>query len=354
MGRKRIAWLDYARSIAIVCVCICHSTEIFYHGVLIGESDVTNALWFLLNSLYTFGRIGVPLFLMLTGALMLGKDIAPNVFYKKYFFPLLITTEIWIIINTIFTCLINSCSINLKTLAKQILFFENPYLQHMWYMPMILGIYVVLPVLSTIVKNNRLSDLIFPILFTFCVFFFIPTINAVANKNYNTVLDISFFGGIYGLYVILGYYIYNINIKIKINLKRLTFIFVVAFLISSFIQYFLHINKMFTISFLWYSSPFILIMSTVLFVFLKNIDINSEKINSISKKLSQKSFGIYLTHNIILTLIQKYIFGSLYFNNVSIIFKIILLFISSLLFSYLITSMVFKISKKLSKLLFNM
>ncbi|MFY9198788.1 MAG: acyltransferase family protein [Acutalibacteraceae bacterium] len=83
MGRKRIAWLDYARSIAIVCVCICHSTEIFYHGVLIGESDVTNALWFLLNSLYTFGRIGVPLFLMLTGALMLGKDIAPNVFYKK-------------------------------------------------------------------------------------------------------------------------------------------------------------------------------------------------------------------------------------------------------------------------------
>lgn len=80
----------------------------------------------------------------------------------------------------------------------------------MWYMPMILGIYVVLPVLSTIVKNNRLSDLIFPILFTFCVFFFIPTINAVANKNYNTVLDISFLGGIYGLYVILGYYIYII------------------------------------------------------------------------------------------------------------------------------------------------
>lgn len=75
MTKSRKIWLDVVRATAILCVVLCHSVEAFYHPVLLGQLQVSFPLWNIENLLFTIGRIGVPLFLATTGALMLPRII---------------------------------------------------------------------------------------------------------------------------------------------------------------------------------------------------------------------------------------------------------------------------------------
>ena len=119
MSKSRKPWLDIIRATAILCVVLCHSVEAFYRPVLLGQLRLSFPFWNIENLLFTVGRIGVPLFLATTGALMLPRDY-PDVsaFYKKSLFPLFLTTEIWIFFNYIFYCLIASLK---KTFAVGII-----------------------------------------------------------------------------------------------------------------------------------------------------------------------------------------------------------------------------------------
>ena len=58
----RITWIDYVRCIAILLVILMHASE------QAGVSDL-----FSRSLLSSIGRLGVPLFLMISGALMLPK-----------------------------------------------------------------------------------------------------------------------------------------------------------------------------------------------------------------------------------------------------------------------------------------
>ena len=70
---NRISWLDYARTFAILCVIVVHSTESIYPI----NADTMAMLPFvkkiIVISLFTFGRLGVPVFLFLTGYLLLDR-----------------------------------------------------------------------------------------------------------------------------------------------------------------------------------------------------------------------------------------------------------------------------------------
>ena len=108
--RERKGWIDYARVCAVFCVVLCHATESFYGAVVRGEARIDTGLWMLENTLFTVGRLGVPLFLAITGALLLGRELEPGKFYRKSLFPLVGTTEIWIVLNYVFVC-VSGCGV---------------------------------------------------------------------------------------------------------------------------------------------------------------------------------------------------------------------------------------------------
>lgn len=87
-----------------------------------------------------------------TGALQLGKNIKPRQFYRSSLLPLIATTEIWIVVNYLFVCVVNDKAFEIKELVKEILFLKTLELSHMWYMPVIIGIYIALPFVSVAVK----------------------------------------------------------------------------------------------------------------------------------------------------------------------------------------------------------
>ena len=65
-NQDRIFYYDFLRAFAIIAVIICH-LEIFY------GPNPTSFQTILKLTIHTVGRVGVPIFLMISGALLLRK-----------------------------------------------------------------------------------------------------------------------------------------------------------------------------------------------------------------------------------------------------------------------------------------
>lgn len=215
INKDRIEWLDLTRTIAIFCVVLNHAVESIYGFTLndwnsyLLRDDIVKTIFF------TFGRIGVPLFLLISGSLLLNKTFEKTqdilLFYKRNFFPLFVATELWNMIYFIFLYVWCGETSDLNTIIKCVLFMNANPMPNMWYMPMILGIYLAIPFVAHLVQSYEVKVFILPIcIVTICSTFF-PSMNiilGILKHDYiNTVLDLSYLGGIYGLYVLAGYYI---------------------------------------------------------------------------------------------------------------------------------------------------
>lgn len=95
--KARIFWIDIVKFIAVLFIILAHIVWIVEQEIHIKGN--------LLNDFLTINRIiatlGVPLFMLVSGSLLLGKDFKSNsdifAFYKRGLLPLFITAEIWIV-----------------------------------------------------------------------------------------------------------------------------------------------------------------------------------------------------------------------------------------------------------------
>lgn len=97
---NRIQWLDNARAFAILAVILCHATENIYtlDVVHLNHISYLSRLFAIIS--FTIGRLGVSIFLFLTGYLLLDRNfglIECRKFWRKKWLGLVITTEIWIV-----------------------------------------------------------------------------------------------------------------------------------------------------------------------------------------------------------------------------------------------------------------
>lgn len=99
MGKnhQRIQWIDMVRGIAILCVILCHVTENIYQLNVDSISLLDFPSKIFVFSAFTCGRLGVPLFLFISGYLLLDRHYGMEgccKFWKKNLLSLLITVEI--------------------------------------------------------------------------------------------------------------------------------------------------------------------------------------------------------------------------------------------------------------------
>ena len=341
---KRIPILDLIRTIAIILICLNHATSVFYVDQISYATYNGLSLYskLFMTTFYILSRLGVPLFLFLTGALLLNKkfdnfdDIKK--FYKHNLLSLIISVELWNFIYYFINLGLNNINFNIVDLIKILLFINNSIYGHMWYMPMIIGMYIFIPYLSIIVKKFSIKQLSLPLIVLIFYYFIINTINGILIMlkcpfNLNSIIPMNFFGAQYGVYILLGYYIYNANLNNKfknINKTCLLLISIIFFLFSCIYQIFLYDNSMRQI--VYYNSFLILIYSTSMYIYILNIKINDNKfINYISKN----SLAIYFIHFPILMIMQKYITINLTKPIMVILFLIISILISTLILTIL-------------------
>ena len=295
MGKTRIEWIDLVRAIAILTVLYIHATD----GIYIISSDAimnytTFSRIFNFASLF-IGRIGVPFFLMITGYLLLDRtynDERIRKFWKNNCKGLIIVTIIWSVIYAISLQFISFGS-------SQVNFSEagNLFFSHMWYMPMIIGMYLSMPFVSSALERFS-SDTIWQATIVFSLLaFLLPFISLVLAmngiENVSIQYCLGFSGGIYGIYIILGYLVKKGQFKHFDNIK-LGLITLISFMICLFFQYYAF-TKGYDFQ-LWYEFPFVLTGSFALFELCSRMD--TVRAYPMVAFLSKYSFAVFLVHNL--------------------------------------------------------
>ena len=342
MYNKRILELDIARTLAILCVVLCHSVELIYNMNADSWSNMSFYSKIFSKMMFTMGRFGVPLFLFISGYLLLSKNIKTDndciKFYKHNLLPLIIKFEVWVILYNIFISLYFKTDILISNILKNMLFLENVNIMHIWYMPTIIGLYLAIPFLSLICNKFSIKIIFIPIIIQTIIVFVFSDLNIIFNAfdldiGISSVLDLSFLGGAYGIYLLLGYitrqkYLRNIPIYLVFLIFLIFYFFATIFQVICY-------NRNFTYN-IWYNSFPLLISSVFLFELINRIKKCPIFIIKIVNIISKFSLAIYFLHAPILLIIIKSGMFSDLLRPISAIVLFLITIIISLIIVYII------------------
>lgn len=306
MPKSRIVWLDFVRSFAIFSVVVVHCTERIYNMDFEGLQSLSTASGLFRDALCFFGRLGVPVFIMLSGYLLLQRDYSDSkkiaAFYKHNLVPLLVTSEVWIVIYAIRHFVKGDEDYAFLDLIKEMLFLNSNAMSHMWYIPMIIGIYFIIPFLANAVRNIGGRVMWVPVCIAFAAVYVLPFLSALGEVfgwEYlpKTYIDKTFIGGTYGIYLIMGLMLRRGAFR-KIKAPVLMLAIAASFGLCVWILFGLRTEYDYSFR-LWYDSPFILIASVSVVELIGRIDFESKSLKRLAPAaacLSSISFGVYFIH----------------------------------------------------------
>ena len=139
-SRQREIWVDWMRISACFLVMLVHSTEPFYLGGD-GSLILTRADAFWVSFFDTFARACVPLFVVASSYLQFPLHYSTGEFARRRAGRILIPFVFWSVIYA----LINP---NPVQNFKDLLLNFNYVAGHLWFVYMLIGLYVLMPLLS--------------------------------------------------------------------------------------------------------------------------------------------------------------------------------------------------------------
>lgn len=311
-SERHLKWIDLVRVIAIVCVLICHSVEFIY-----GQADLSDAgSRVFIFACHAFGRLGVPLFLMITGCLLLDRHYDEAVirrFWTKKWLNLLACTGIWFVVYEVFLFAIGRGTTDPVKLIQELLITRNIDLTHTWYMGMILAVYILIPFVAMAINSVDKKILLFPFIIFFVYEFGRGTVNAFIEfirPEYmmNTQFVSGFSGGVWGIYLVTGYLV-----KKGILKKISNIILILGFAASLVVLLVFMMTQTFfgTISnrYVWYDNIFVFTGSLMLFELLSRIAGLKGTGYKLVRFIAKYTFPIYLTHVMVMELLLPYLSG---------------------------------------------
>ena len=237
----------------------------------------------------------VPLFFMITGYIFLGiktyltyKHVTKNI--VKFFFALFTIGWFYAFIQRFF-----ENGISVYTFVNSFIdVIKGNLWAHMWYVYSIIGIYLVLPVLSAFVSNNKKNLYILTLI---CGVF------EIIFKDISTVFEIGFSFPLSGycFYVLMGA---TLCVMEERTLKKL-FVPSVLILILTLIGLAIGIFA-FDINIKQsYSAIYVAVMSVAIFIIFKRL-FNKAKVSLAIVSISKCTWGIYLVHPFFIHLFHKF------------------------------------------------
>jgi surface polysaccharide O-acyltransferase-like enzyme len=292
----RKAWLDYLRVFALLAVITGHVVVDFYRRF----GEVGPAEWWLSNILSALLRASVPIFVMVSGALLLGRAYTLGGFYKKRAVRLLPPIIFW---NLVYLVLYGLDGMDRQTLLwtlKARIMVDGYVAPHLWYLSMFICLMIFVPFINKFIMGEKptardLSVLIgvsFP-------FFLLNTVASVAINIYDLKMDWFTIFPWFIVYFIAGYYIdnYSDNIRLRNGLIVTAILSLTA--IGAGLNYYAVsslgiLNECFIITEM---SPLVFLTSILVFLLAKNLS-SQMTANKVISAIAEASFGMYLVHEI--------------------------------------------------------
>lgn len=156
-----LAWASRLRNVATVLVIAIHVAAPVAHEY----PDLNSSIWWAGNWWDAWGRPSVNLFVMLSGFLLFSKNYSTGVFLRKRFVRVLIPALAWMVMYLVYDHQVNQDPGSLRDALARLV--EGPVYYHLWFIYLILGLYLMYPILSPWVRQAQESD--FRYFFAVCI-----------------------------------------------------------------------------------------------------------------------------------------------------------------------------------------
>ncbi len=323
-GKIHDVSLDLIRLIAFILLIACHACDPFNAAATYGSGESNpeftwwGAVW------GSVVRPCVPLFVMLTGALLLQHPLGEH-FYRRRIPRVLWPFLIWSVLYYLFPWILDllgggadtvtlffpwteTTSQTLDTAWSRIVRipFHFSYVAcHMWYIYMLIGLYLYLPVFSAWVERaTRRQQEVF--LGIWGLSTFLPYVTEFVSKYHFGTCDWNQFGLFYSFagfngYLLLGHYLHT---YVRWSLSRALAIGIPMFAAGYAVNLsgYLHVLSMDQptpqqIELFWtYCTPNVACMSITLFLWARALPMTNRRICALLAHLTYCGFGIYMIH----------------------------------------------------------
>lgn len=277
--------LNYELLRILACVAV-----IFHHvanqaALLYGNGDIK---YLYLNNLTCFA---VPVFLMITGFIQLQPERKFNLLKaeKKIVIPLLSFGIVFALMETVFT----DRTVSLKGIGTALLnFVQGDTWTHMWYLYMLIGLYVFIPVVKA--YTDRVSKRAFLSLLAILFFFqvLLPTLEDHVDFSFGVYLPVKL---PYLFYCLVGYYLSKYPLSARLS----------AALSAGSLVLLLGWTAVEKDGFHYYTLP-VALLGISLFALFTSIENVCSGLNEKALLfVSDKTFGIYIVHMVIINIVYK-------------------------------------------------
>lgn len=300
---KRMPYFDCLRIAATFAVMVLHLASQNWYAVEAGTYE-----WKVFNLYDALVRWAVPVFVMISGSLFLSGARSLERIFKKNVRRILTAFIFWSAIYAFANLALGRSG--LKNALRE--FVEGP--PHMWFLFMIAGLYILVPLLQKIVEDDRMAGyfVLLSLVFTFAAPYAI-TIMALYSEKLAEIaggllksVGFNFTLGYVG-YFVYGYYFGHIDIKGK--KKWAIYLFgILGAVVTLFASAIFPVSaKSASVVFHDNMTLNVMFISIALFILAKNnINLNNASPKTVKTlgKLSDYSFGAYLVHALVITLLN--------------------------------------------------
>lgn len=300
--------IDIIRVVSMFCVIFLHCASNRL------RVDMGSMGWSVINILTAFATCGVPMFFMISGALILNSKKTLSVKYTlkdrvlKLFIPMIVWSVIAVIVR-----LYTSTDLALTTgnfYNEIIHFFNKPVAVHLWFMYYLIPMYLISPALKIFVDNAEEKVILYIVLLWLIEILSFTLSGILSGDNQKAIISISlinnigFISGYLG-YFIVGWYLFNKKINIS-NVLLIAIVIGTVLFISAGTRMITDFNGFYTETFKSYRSIFVVILSCAMFLILYKIESMPKFIVKFVAEISILSYGVYLSHNVIIDLLNRW------------------------------------------------
>ena len=331
MNKKRVIWIELLRVMACIGVIGIHAGSQHFR-----DMPLDSSVWAVSNFYHGINRFAVASFIMISGCLYLDSKRTWNLrrLWKRNILPIAAAYIFWQMFYAVYRIITNGTLAkgSKAALVKFMVYISKSYF-HLWYLPMLIGLLIITPMLWEIVNSARGKQWEEYMIVLFLVFQILPyTINYFPLPWKDHIMDIlqtvqpEMVTGYIG-YFILGHYLSHYEVSKK--LEYLVYVLGVILILAAIGLCYISSQKSgkpiqsfyenYTLAgFLWGSS---------FFLFFKN-HVSKIKWNEKQEKricyLGSCTFGIYLIHALIRDILHRIGIDSMVISNTAIAIPVLI------------------------------
>jgi surface polysaccharide O-acyltransferase-like enzyme len=315
-NKERIVYADFLRIVATGAVIVLHTAASRWYG-----TPVASLGWQAMNAYDSLVRWAVPIFVMVSGMFQL-RPGAPEqsplscaeeyrVMFRKYILRFICALAFWSVVHNGFrqlTHLFRHEEIEALDVANIILKIPfGPAWYHLWFVYMILGLYLITPLVRIFIAHAQKSHLECFLILSAAVGAGIPLVSFIFRKipgipNYRLYLPLSELSGYLGYYI-AGYYFATYKLIASTRKLLYTLAIVSVIITAAGTSFFSMIGERREEALYEYIFPTTMLTAFGIFVFFKErfgaLRLSAKAAAAVSA-ISACTFGVYLLHDLIL------------------------------------------------------